>query len=285
MQSEDPSLSRRSLALGGLVGGAMVGAAPGGAFGRAAACRPLRMPLSPAGALVQLREEHLDGVLPDLVELLSRRLGCPVDARLTPRARQIRMFFETHEADLLCPAVRHPRREPAGRFSAFFKGVVHFVTRAGADSRAADTTALVARREELGAVVSGYSYGPIYDELVRALTMQNRLTVVRDPSTALRMVDAGRVTFTVLNPITVYGESLEAGVGQYRRFALRPLAGLPMYEGGAYVSRFSMPEADQTRVLETLDAIVAEGQLLRLMQRFYPPAVLRQEFGAELPRP
>ncbi len=265
---------RRRAALGALAAGWAGGALAQGA------CRPLRMPLSPAGALVQLREEHLDGVLPDLVELLSRRLGCPVDARLTPRARQVKMFFETHEADIFWPAVRHPRRDPAGRFSTFFKGVVHLVTRAESGGPDLDAQGLLARRDWLGAMVSGYSFGPQYDELVRAMSLQQRLTMVRDPSTALRMVQAGRVQFTVLNPISVYGESLEAGVGQYARFALSPLRGLPLYEGGAYVSRHSMPAEAQERVLAALDAMVAEGHLMRAMRRFYPASVLRQEFGA-----
>jgi len=245
----------------------------------------LRVPLSPAGALVQLREERLDGVLPDLVQLLSRRLACPVDARLTPRARQVKMFFETHEADLFWPAVRHPRREAAGRFSPFFKGVVHLVTRADAGVPALDVQGLLARRDWLGAMVSGYSFGPVYDDLVRALSLQHRLTLVRDPSTALRMVQAGRVGFTLLNPIAVYGESLEADVGQYARFTLQPLGDLPRYEGGAYVSRHTLPPDAQQRVLAALDALVAEGHLMRAMRRHYPAAVLRQEFGADTPRP
>lgn len=260
---------------------AAFGVGPAAASGRGAACRPLRMPLSPAGALVQLREEHLDGVLPDLVELLARRLGCPVEARLTPRARQVKMFFETHEADIFWPAVRHPRRDAVARFASFFKGVVHLVTRSDTTGSPTDVTGLLARREWLGALVNGYTFGPTYDEFLRALSLQHRVTMVRDPSTALRMVQAGRVQFTVLNPLTVYGESLEADVGQYARFALHPLGGLPMYEGGAYVSRHSMPVDAQDRLLAALESMVAGGHVERAMRRFYPPAVLRQELGPQ----
>lgn len=281
MDARDPRKPARRVALGWA---AACAAAPGLAAPPSAVCTRIRMPLAPAGALVQLRDEHLDGVLPDLVELLSRRLGCPVDARLTPRARQVKMFFETHEADIFWPAVRHPRREAAGRFAPFFKGVVHLVQRADTGAPALDTHALVARREWLGAMVSGYSFGPVYDELLRALTLQHRVTMVRDTSTALRMVQAGRVQFTVLNPLTVYGESLEADVGQYARFALQPLGGLPLYEGGAYVSRHALPLAAQDRLLAALESIVTEGHLLRAMRRYYPAAVLRQEFGADAPR-
>ena len=284
MEADPPFSAKRRHAVGWVAACAATAGAPAVAAGRdAAACRPLRMPLSPAGALVQLREEHLDGVLPDLVELLSRRLGCPVDARLTPRARQVKMFFETHEADIFWPAVRHPRRDLAGRFCSFFKGVVHLVTRADTGAPTIDTAGLLARREWLGAMVSGYTFGPVYDDLVRALSLQHRLTMVRDPSTALRMVAAGRVQFTVLNPLTAYGESLEADVGQYNRFALNPLGGLPLYEGGAYISRHSMPATAQDRVLAVLESMVAEGHILRAMRRFYPAPVLRQEFGADTP--
>lgn len=236
------------------------------------------MPMSPAGALIQLNEGRLRGVLPELVSVLRTLMPCPVDMQLTPRARLARMFAVTLEADVFWPAVRLASRDTIARFVSFFHSTVCLVGRADRDLGPASVDALLAQSALRGALVGTVSFGPQFDDLSRALQAAGRITSVRDFSTALRMLAAGRVDFTLLNPLTVYGEGLETGVPPYATFRLRPLAGLPQFEGGVYVSRQSRPESEQLMLEQAFRRLRDDGHVLRVLRKYYPPEVLRLEF-------
>jgi polar amino acid transport system substrate-binding protein len=228
---------------------------------------------------VHLQEGRLHGVLPELLQQVERVIGCSVEAPLTPRNRLVRMFFETHEADVLCPAVHSPRRDAIASFVSFYKGQACLVTRSDRAHDIKDAQGLLAQGALSGAIVGTFSFGPVYDELVRALGLQRRITMVRDNSTALRMVEARRVDFTLLNALSVQGEAAERSVESYETFRLTSLSDLPMFDGGAYISRHTRSQAEQRRLISAFEALREEGHVMRALRRHYPMVALLKEFG------
>jgi len=92
-------------------------------------------------------------------------------------------------------------------------------------------------------VVRSYVFGDEYNALLRQLEQERRID---------------------------YADDL-AAVG---RLHYQPMDGLPMTESGAYVSRRSLPAADQ-QALRGLLADLAKGTLWRYFQQYYPPGMLR----------
>lgn len=268
--SERTSLGRRAW-----VAGVSALAAPGAW----AACQPVRIPVAPGGLLVRIENGRPQGVVVDLIAALRQRLPCGVVSELLPQGRLIQSFYETHEADVLIPgsAVAYEGHVP--HFVPLFHVSAHLVGRAGARFGAAGVGALLAQSWRC-ALVRTVTYGPDFATLIGQLDTQGRVTWVRDVDTALRMVQAERVDFTLLSPTVVFNSVGQAG---YQQLQLLPVPGLRPLETGAAVSRRSLPEAVQVQVVQALETLVPSGAVGRAFARHFPPPVLAQEFAA-LPR-
>ena len=245
----------------------------------AATCQPVRVPVAPGGLLVRLENGRAQGVVVDLVAALGRKLPCPVESELLPQGRLIQSFYETFQADVLIPGSPFAYEGHEPRFVPLFHVSAHFVGRRAAKLKAPDVATLL--REDWTCVLArGVSYGADYEAFKDQLDAQRRVTWVRDVGTALRMVEADRVDFTLLSPTVVY---TAVGAALYRRFQLHALPELRPLETGAAISRRSFPDAMQVQVVSALRALVKEGEVGRAFAKHFPAEVLEQEFLA-LPR-
>jgi polar amino acid transport system substrate-binding protein len=244
-----------------------------------AACQPVRIPVAPGGLLVRVENGRPQGVVVELIAALRQRLPCGVVSALLPQGRLIQSFYETHEADVLIPgsAVAYEGHVP--HFVPLFHVSAHLVGRAAARFGAAGVAALLAQSWRC-ALVRTVTYGPEFAALIGQLDTQGRVTWVRDVGTALRMVLAERVDFTLLSPTVVFND---VGPVAYRQLQLLPVPGLRPLETGAAVSRRALPEAAQVQVVQALQALAPSGAVGRAFARHFPPEVLAQEFAA-LPR-
>jgi len=236
-------------------------------------CQRVRIPLAPGGLLVREEQGEARGVLVGLMAALQQRLRCPVDLPLLPPGRLVRAFYDTMEADVLIPGSARAYEGHTPHFVPLFQVQVHEVVRAegpapgAAPARAAGDGGPAGR----GVLARHVTYGADFDALVQRLDAQGRVTWVRDVGTALRMVAARRVDFTLLSPTVTHSY---VGAAAYRRYRFRPLRSVRPLETGAAVSRRSLPEAVQQEVVAALRSLVRDGEVQRVFARHFPPEVL-----------
>jgi hypothetical protein len=185
----------------------------------------------------------------------------------------IRSFYETFEADVLIPGSPLSFDGHTPHFVALFLVQAHWVgladnpsgPAAGQTVLAPSGTCVLARQ---------VTYGADFDRLVGRLDAQGRVTWVRDVGTALRMVEARRVDFTLLSPTVGYSY---LGPTRAKAFRFRALHSLKPLVTGAAVSRRSMPPEAQDEVVRALRTLVRDGEVGRAFARHFPPAILAQE--------
>lgn len=238
-----------------------------------ASCQPVRIPLAPGGLLVREESGQARGVLVDLIAALQQRLNCEVVSELLPQGRLVRAFYDTFEADVLIPGSPVTYEGHTPHFVPLFRVQANLVTRDHRSWRAAQAMALLDRGGRC-VLPRHVTYGADFDALVRRLEAEGRVTWVRDVGTALRMVDAQRVDFTLLSPLVTYSY---VGETQYRRFRMLALSVLRPMETGAAVSRRSLPDEVQGQVVAALQAMVRDGEVGRAFALHFPPDVLAQE--------
>ncbi len=77
--------------------------------------QPLVVGVSPLGWSLYEADGQLRGVVPDLIDRLSREAKCPMTLSLRPRAR-VMLDFQIGELDIVTSAQRSPERDVAGDY-------------------------------------------------------------------------------------------------------------------------------------------------------------------------
>lgn len=233
--------------------------------------RPVVVPAAPTGRLVIVEGERVRGAMPELLRELGRSIGCEFVFPVLPRARANLEVIEQGRMDILVPAGRNSQRDAAAQFVPLMREqvalVVHRSDQAKAPASVAELRDGSAWR---GALVRSYAFSDEYRGLVDALRAQQRADLVPDPASALRMLHAGRVQFSLLPP-----SSLQDAGGQWRPgLQLLPLEGLPAMEFGVYLSRKSLPEADRRLIADALQKAVRDGRVRAVLLRHFPAELL-----------
>lgn len=242
------------------------------ATAHAGCSRVIQVPAAPTGASVIVRDDEVSGAIPDALREQGLLLGCQFEFPVMPRARMAYQFLESSEADVLVPASRSAERDRAATFVPMMKWKVELITVKRRAVGIRSVRDLLAQKQWMGVAVRSYVFGDEYNALLRSLEAQQRIHYVNDLATAGRLLRAGRADFTINVPPLFVSEL--QGADELRGFehelAFQPLAGLPMTESGAYISRRSLPPADQ-RALEALLASLGKGVLWRHFNKYYPP--------------
>lgn len=248
--------------------------------------RTISMPVAPTGFNALVKGEQVQGVYPDLMRQIGERLGCDFSFPVVPRARLALMFFDSREADLFLPASRTAERDRKAVFVPMLKLTPTLITlKAGKEAPPSDVRGLLARGSWRAAVVRSYTWGDEYDALLRQLEADKRVDYVADLRTVLLMLRNGRVEFSILPPTLLYSAVHAPGPDQEALPQLaaiddmrfQPLAGLPRSEVGAYLSTQALSPADLALLREALARSARDGSLLRSLQHYYPPEVLRAD--------
>jgi polar amino acid transport system substrate-binding protein len=238
--------------------------------------RPIRVPASPTGYSVIVQGTSVSGVIPDTLREIGAKAGCTFEFPVMPRARMAFQFLESGQADLMIPASRSADRDQRATFVPMMKWKVELITLRARKLTTASVQALLAQKKLRGVVVRSYSFGDEYDALLRQLEAERRIDYADDLASVGRLLKAGRADFTVVAP-SLFMSALSADPASRELLALleyQPLAGLPLAESGAYVSRRSLQAADY-RALHTLLNDASKGALWRYFQQYYPPDMLK----------
>lgn len=255
-----------------------LGMAVCGATAAHAACsRVIQVPVSATGQSVIIDGDTISGIYPDLLRAMSDKEGCTFAMSDVPRAR-LEIMFETGRADLLIPASKTPKRDALGTFVA----LIH--NRATLLSIQPNRPAIKTVRELQDnssklkvALVRGFDYGPLYQELITALTKQGRLILEVDAVSVARLLKAGTADVTIMAPTILAGavqgdERVQDIIDKLR---IEPLDDLPWGDSGVYISNTALNPQDKAALQDALERAARSGEVWKAFQRYYSPAILK----------
>jgi len=236
------------------------------------------VPVSPAGRLVFVEDDRVEGVLPELMRERGALVGCEFRFSVVPRARAARTVFEAQEGDLYLPTMRRPERDQTHLFVPLIRQGVAVATLRTHARVPADLGRLLADKSLRGIFVRGYHFGQLYGDFVDQMMAEKRADIVPDIESLSRMLRVGRADFTVLPHVTGQGAldlaprmplSLSA-------FRIELLEALPLMESGVYLARRNLDAGDLALLVQMFERAVADGALRRVYLRHYPPEVVDQ---------
>ncbi|MES2299071.1 MAG: transporter substrate-binding domain-containing protein [Pseudomonadota bacterium] len=215
----------------------------------AACSRPIKVPVSPAGGDLAINSENqAHGIGADMLASVTNRTGCQFEFVSVPRVRGLEMF-RAGAVDLLTSVVQTAERDEIGEFVAFTSsrvaaiGMRKSLPAGGAPDDKLSGSYLVN-------VVRGYDYGPAYRTLLQSLRAQHRLEEVTDPLTAARKLAMGRAGVILIAPGAFIEAAERAAItAEVQAF---PLASIPPFLSGVYVSRGALGEADRAALATSL---------------------------------
>ena len=243
---------------------------------QAACSRVIQVPVSTTGLSVQIDGDTISGIYPDLLRSLSDKEGCTFALNEVPRARQ-EIMFETGRADLLIPASRTPRRDALGTFVALIRN------RATLLSIQSNRTTIKSVRELQDntklklALVRGFDYGTVYQELIAALGKQGRLILEVDVVSVARLLKAGTADATIMAPTILAGavqvdERVQDILDKLR---IEPLDDLPWGDSGVYISNTALNPQDKAALQDALERVARSGEVWKGFLRYYNPTILK----------
>lgn len=236
---------------------ALAAAVPAGA----ALCPPrLRVGLPALGA-DEGEPERLAGIVPDLLQALSQRLGCALQVQALPRARAL-LDFRKGELELLVSVLRQPRLDALGRFLPYGYTEMQLLAGPAAPASLTSLSGLSAHPDLRVGLVRGIQHGPQLEPLLQRLAAQGRVEWASQFDNLATRLEAGRFALAAM-PLPVHG--LLAQRGRFQQ-PLREIEipGSRPQAIGLYLGR-SLAGSGFGRALEDrLNALVAEGRVRQM---------------------
>lgn len=236
--------------------------------------RPLKVGVSSLGYSTFKRDGRLQGILPELLALLTQRSGCALQLEFRPRARVL-LEFGQGRLDLVTATQRTQERDQLGHYVPYAYTEFDLVLRAdaGLDSLAA----LLARPQMSLAVVRGIVMPPALQDLAQRLQSQGRLEQAPDYENLAERMRAGRV-LAALVPTTVHAKLLADGLFGGPVFNVDLEESEPI-EIGFYFSLTTLSAAEREHLELHLRRLVREGEVRRLYARYLGEGLTERLFG------
>ncbi len=243
---------------------------------QAGCSRPMQVPVSATGQSVIIADNEITGIYPDLLRSLAKE-GCEFTLIPVPRARQ-ELLFETGKADLLIPASKTPRRDELGIFVPLTRSRATIISLDSKRPPFKGAYELLERKDIRVVLVRGFDYGVAYQELMEALTKQNRLVMETDPVAVARVLKANPNDVTIMAPVILVGaiqdDARVADLADRLRF--EPIAELPWGDSGVYLSKASLSKEDSAILLAMMNRAAQSGAVWKSFQAYYAANVLKE---------
>ncbi|MES2950439.1 MAG: transporter substrate-binding domain-containing protein [Pseudomonadota bacterium] len=242
----------------------------------AACSRVIQAPMSVIGQSVFVDGDSMSGIYPDLLRGLSDKEGCTFAMSEVPRAR-LEVLFETGRADVLIPASKTPKRDAVGTFIALVHNRAALLSLQSRRPTIKTTRELLEQTGLKVALVRGFDYGPVYQELVTALTKQGRVILEVDALSVARLLKAGTADLTIMASTILAGaaQSDDRVRDMLDKLRVEPLEELPWGDSGVYISNTALNPQDKATLLEALERAARSGEVWKGFQRYYSPAILK----------
>lgn len=235
-----------------------------GVVAHAACSRDILVPFSDVGVDLRLVDGKHEGLSVDYLDEVSRRTGCRFVYIDVPRARAWWMLAHA-QADVVPGAIQADWRDESGDFyDQYVLEGVSLLSLKTSPLKLESSKAILASGLRF-AFVRGHDYGPHTAELVRILEARGQLTLVKDPGTMLRMLQAGRIDGAIVMASIVTTEAAQLGLNE--GLFGQGIDDLEWGTTGIYLSKISLPEADRELLERTFRELNEEGFYVRGYQQ------------------
>jgi polar amino acid transport system substrate-binding protein len=229
--------------------------------------RPLSLALHDHGLLYSA--DSADGIDKDVADELIRRSGCKVHVSLLPRSR-IWQLIESGALDFSLSGIGSPQRDKFAAFAWYFSNKYYLLVRRDAQ---VDTLDDFERNKALQlGVIRGFRYSDSANRLVDSLAAQQRLTQSSSGLTALfSALVAGQLQGMIIEPFdypTLESARIRAQTSIIE-FGDKPVP------HGLIMSRASLSEAQRARWAELVAAMLRDGTMLRIFEKYFKPDLAR----------
>lgn len=238
---------------------------------QAACSRPISIAISGQGTdIIVDGSRKVTGTMAEVLDDVAQRSGCTFHYLFLPRARAISMFM-AGEVDVLPAAVQTAERDKVGQFVQFTTAQVAAI---GLKSRLAQLGKLDAALSGnyLVNVVRGHDYGPAFRSLVASLRAQRRLDEVVDPLTAAKKLAIGRADVVLMAPGAFIDATARANIDNTLQAV--PVAGIPAFSAGIYLSRSGLADADRDLLAAAMADPAVRQRYWQSVSKRLPPWVL-----------
>ncbi|WP_269531128.1 ABC transporter substrate-binding protein [Chitinimonas sp. BJYL2] len=215
----------------------------------------------------------------ELLQALLQRMDCRAQFVQMPWARAL-VELEHGKLDILPGAFKTAERERYARFSQAYSripNVLFVATKKLPSYRFSRLADLIGTDFRLGVQIH-VSYGPEFEALKHQPGFRERLTPVTQRHSAWKMLALDRIDGLIADEVTALLELKALGLEQEIR-----KTSLIVSSDAAHIalSRKTTDEAFLIRFDAALDAIIADGTYLSIMQRHLPCKVSVRQLGCD----
>ncbi|XHS79475.1 substrate-binding periplasmic protein [Burkholderiaceae bacterium UC74_6] len=240
-------------------------------------CAPLKVGMSPLGVAYFRHDGQARGYDVELMQELSRRLGCPHEIVEMNRPRIFQSLERGEIIDLATSTSRTPERDAYAQFVPMAQTRDYLLVNRKLATPGFDLNRFVAMPELRLGVLASSNYSSFINARIAVLIRQNRVETTVSAEALIPRLIAGRYDGLIVTPayfIAALRDLPEAST-------IRALA-IPEsdpYLSGLYLSRKSLDEARRMQIQDALHAIHQDGTLLRILKRYFPEAMAKERAG------
>lgn len=254
---------------------ALVLAALSGLPTQAACSKPYTVGVSSLGWGYFKQDGKVQGVLPDLTELLARRSGCELRLVELPRPRAIADFM-AGAVDIVTSAIRTPERDEVGSYVAYGYTDFDLAVLESVPLWVNSLAALVALPDLRVGTVRGLQLSPELTAAVTRLGNEGRIELASDFDNLAVRLNARRfqaaIFPTMLHSKLAREGKLAPGV---RFLSLAELEPIPL---GMYFHLKQITAADRPQLESALRQLVQDRVIEALYRRYLTEAEMRHLF-------
>ena len=238
---------------------------------------PLRVGMSPLGVAFFRQEGQAHGYDVDVLQELSRRIGCSFEIVEMNRVRIFQSLETGQIVDLATSTSRTPERDLYAQFVPMAQTRDYLVVHRRLATPGFNLDQFVAMPELRMGVLASSNYSSFIKARLAVLTRQGRVeTTVQTEGLIPRLI-AGRYDGLIVTPAYFIAALRELpGADELRAL---PVPESEPYLSGIYLSRKTLDEGRRQQIREALQAIHQDGTLLHILRNYFPEAMAKERAG------
>jgi polar amino acid transport system substrate-binding protein len=240
-------------------------------------CVPLRVGMSPLGVAYFRKDGQARGYDVELMQELSRRLGCPHEIVEMNRPRIFQSLERGEIIDLATSTSRTPERDAYAQFVPMAQTRDYLLVNRRLAVPGFDLNRFVAEPQLRLGVLASSNYSSFINARIAALARQNRVETTVSADALIPRLIAGRYDGLIVTP--AYFIAALRDLPEASTIRALPIPESEPYLSGIYLSRKGLDEARRQQIRDALRAIHQDGTLLRILRHYFPEAMARERAG------
>ena len=229
--------------------------------------RPLSLGLHEHGLLYTAQTG--EGIDKDIADEMARRSRCHITLTVLPRAR-IWQLIETGALDFTLSGIANPQRDKFAAYAWYVSNKYYLLVRRDAEVRSVGEFHRK-RGLHLG-LIRSFRYGDRANEFVDALESEERVTYAGSLEPLYTILLDGDIQAMIIEP---FDFPVIAGAQLKAQTSILEFGDAPVPHG-LVMSRKSLPPAQLQAWTDLIQAMRADGTILRIFEKYFPADLARQ---------